>query len=461
MEGNAKGRQTALIDWFRFTCLWHLDVDHPDPDARKILSLLRVDPERFTLGKNYCGQLQYGKTVTFDEDVHVGLEPKDCSKVHGIADQFIVDLSGSACRHFEERGGSWKDVISYLVTLPVRFNRVDLALDDIDGELDIDSLRRKIADQCFSSAFRARKENGRLGDERYRVAWYEPDDLEGHEPYIQDTRKGYTCQFGARNSGSVCLNIYDKLRERQSKGLLPGVGEWIRFEVSFTGERCQHAVRDVVHPSMERGSFGKAVSGIMRGLIEFKEAPKGSNGNVRSMSTRNINKLPVWRKYRRFLHGAAAIRVPSDQAKVEQTVTRTVRWAKGYWRSSLVRLFGTSENAMGEVVASVSDWIRDGGLTWQVISEMRSYSRSLGQEMTVDQILDKLQSYVDTFGGDVDVRKAFEDRLSKDRDAMRASERFLQELSLGDDFHDDLPTLEEYRRKKAMLDAFDLDGIDV
>ena len=180
-------------------------------------------------------------------------------------------------------------------------------------------------------------------------------------------------------------------------------------------------------------------------------------GNVRQTLDRNLNRLPIWRPYSKFLHGADAIRVPSDQAKVEQSVTRTVRWAKGYWRSSLVKLFGTSEDAMGEVIASVADWIRDGGLTWEIVSEMRSYSRSLGKEMSVDQILDKLQGYVDTFGGNVDVRKAFDDRLERDRESMEASERFLEEVSLGGD---DLPSAEEYGDTKKMLEAFDLDGLD-
>lgn len=459
MEEKAIGRQTALIDWFRFTCLWSLDCRHPDAESRRLLELLMVAPDFFTLEKrNYCGQLHYRTTLTYDEDVHVGLDPQEDSKVHGVSDQFIVDLSGSACRHFEERGGSWKDVITYLASLPVRFNRVDLALDDIDGELDIDALRAKIASQCFVSAFRGRKENGHIGDERYKVQWYEPDDLRGCEPYVQDTRKGYTCQFGARNSGAVCLNIYDKKRERESRGLVPGVREWIRFEASFTGDKCQHAVGDVMLPAIQDGSFGRMVAGVMRGLIEFKQSPKKvAKGNLRALSNRNLHRLPIWRPYSKFLHGASAIKVPSDQAKVEQSVTRTVRWAKGYWRSSLVKLFGTSENALGEVIASVSEWIKLGGLSWEIVSEMRTYSRSQGREMSVDEILDKLQAYVDTFGGNVDVRKAFEDRLAKDRESMAASERFLQELELGED---DLPDPGGKRAQEGtMLDAFDLEGI--
>lgn len=456
MECNPGSSQTALVDWLRFTCLWELDARHPDPRARRILELLRVDPDRFTVsGRNELGQIHYSRTLVYDEDVKVGLDPDESSRVHGAASQFIVDLSGSACRHLEERGGSWPDVISYLAGLPVRFNRVDLALDDIDGELDIDSLRRKIADQCFSSAFRARKENGRIGDEIYETGWYEPDDLDDRGMRVLDTRKGYTCQFGNRQQ-PVMLNIYDKLRERQSRGLLPGVGEWIRFEVSFTKGKCDRAVRQHVLPAMLRGEFGKAVAGIVRGLIEFKQMPKGQAGNVRAMSSRNVNKLPIWRPYSKFLRGAAAIRVPSDQARVEQSVTRTVRWAKGYWLNALATLFASPGEALGEVVSTLAERISRDGLSWEFVSRVRSYSRSLGREMSVEEILDRLQTYVDTLGGSVDVRRAFEERLARDRESMAASERFLEEVELGED---DLPAPEGLSREKAMLEAFDLDGL--
>ena len=135
-------RQTALIDWFRFTCPWDLDPDGPDGDSLTLLSLLRVDPGKVTVPRtNLLGRLNYARTVVYGEDVGVGLDPSESARMRGIRSQFIVDLPGSACRHFEARGGSWKDLISYLCSVPgVRFNRVDLALDDIDGELDVESL---------------------------------------------------------------------------------------------------------------------------------------------------------------------------------------------------------------------------------------------------------------------------------------------------------------------------------
>ena len=378
-------RQTALVDWFRFTCPWALDPEAPDGDSMRVLSLLEVDSGKVTVPRtNLLGSLNYARTVVYGEDVSVGLDPRESSRMQGIRSQFIVDLSGSACRHFEARGGSWKDLISYLCSVPgLRFNRVDLALDDIDGELDVGTLRRKVADQRFVSAFRGRKRNGRVGDETYSLAMPEEDDLGG--PRVIDSRKGYTVTFGRRNQ-PVMLNIYDKLAERESRGLVPGVREWIRFEASFIRHKCESCVRRLVLPSLEAGTFGRTVAGIVRGLIEFKEG----SGYDRD-GNNHINRLPIWRSYSRFLKGAAAIRVPSDQARVEESVNRTLDWARGYWRSSLVKLFGCADLALGPLAEKVAEDIRRNGISWQLVEQVLSYSRSKGRPLSVDQALDNVR----------------------------------------------------------------------
>lgn len=432
MECLEKIRSTALIDWFRFTCFFELDPLFPSEMARQLFDLLKVNPDYFTCDKNYLYNLKYNKTVVYDADVKVGLDVKNEARVEGVAGQFIVDLSGSACRSFESRGGSWKELITFLVGHKCRFNRIDLAMDDIDGVLDLNYIKRKINEQSFSSCFRGRKENGRIGNETYLTGWYEPDDLDDKGMKLLDTSKGYTCSFGSRQS-STFLNIYDKLSERESKGMIPGVHSWIRFEVSFIRGKCDYAVRNIILPSIENETFGKTVAGIMRGLIEFKEAPRDSKGDVRALLNTHINRLRIDRRYCSFLHNAAKIKVPSNQAKVEQSVTRTVNWAKGYWLSSLATLFASPRYAMNEILNALFEKIDEQEiLTWQFVSKVRAYTRSLGAELSVDEILDNLQSYIDTFGGNVDVRKVFDERLARDRAKMKPYEKFLSDLELDD-----------------------------
>lgn len=436
MECENKIRETALIDWFRFTCLWSLDVDHPCAETRQLFQLLKVNSEVFTTGKNYLYALNYAETIVFDADVKVGIHPKEEAKVLGVPDQFIVDLSGSACRSFEMRGGSWKELIDFLCSSSCRFNRIDLALDDIDGVLDMDYIRNRISLQAFSSVFRGKKMNGKVGDEIFEKSWFELDDLDDKAMKVIDSRKGYTCTFGSRHS-STLLNIYDKLSERESRGLIPGVQSWVRFEASFIRDKCDYCVRHVLSDALKSGTFGKVVAGIMRGLIEFKEVPRNffkSKVNVRESMSRHIDRLKIDRRYSKFLSGVKSIKLPSNQAKVEASVQRTVNWAKGYWLGSLAALFASPSVALQTVLQSLGEKIDSKELlTWQFVCRIQSYARNVGIEMTVDEILDNLQTYLNSFGVTVDVRKVFLERLAADKKILTDTGYILDDLELGDD----------------------------
>ena len=363
---------------------------------------------------------------------------KILKSIKGVKDQFVIDLSGQACRHFEARGGSWIELISRLSKLPVRFNRIDLALDDIDGYLDVRMLKDKITNQEFTSAFRGRKKNGKIGDEIYELALPEEDDL-SPIPRLIDSKRGYTCSFGSRNE-PVFLNIYDKLMERSSKGFVTGVREWVRFEVSFIREKCETVVRKLVLPSLQDETFGKTVSGIMRGLIEFKEGKQYERD-----SNNNICRLPIWRQYKKFLGGAEKIKVPSNQAKVEQSVTRTMDWAKGYWLSSLIKIFGGGEICTTEIFKKLGEYIKEKGISWRVISQIKNYCSSKNINKSTEEILGDIQLMLDTFGGDVNVVEVFNKQLEEERKRMQSSERFLSELMV----EDDLESSEEYKAKQA------------
>ena len=429
--------QTALIDWLRFTCLFPFD----DPRMEQVLSLLKVDRNRPTIERNSLGPLGYQKTLTFDEDLKVGVEPLARAKVRGALSQFTVDISGHACRCFELRGGQWDNLLSHLDSLGplVRFNRIDLALDDIDGCLDVKSLKRKISDQRFTSAFRGRKANGKVGSETFTLAQPEQDDL-SDGPLVFDTRKGYTCTFGSR-SGECMLNIYDKLAERDSKGIVVGVSEWVRFEASLTRGKCQSCIRAMIVPSLKEERFGQMVASIVHGFIEFKEG----KGYDRATGQRNIDKLPIWREYQKFLKGAEAIKVPSNQARVEGSVERTVRWAEGYWNSSLLKLFALKDSALGEVVRHFAQRLSEDGISEKEMAQIRNYLLARGECMSDSEILNSIQEmismYPDANGEVKDVADAYYERRLKDRMHSIICDR----PEVSDDEKDDLPLQEERR----------------
>lgn len=86
-----------------------------------------------------------------------------------------------------------------------------------------------------------------------------------------------------------------------------------------------------------------------------------------------------------------SIKLPSNQAKVEASVQRTVNWAKGYWLGSLAVLFASPSVALQTVLQSLGEKIDSKELlTWQFVCRIQSYARNVGIEMTVDEIPDNL-----------------------------------------------------------------------
>lgn len=423
-------RQTALIDWLRFTCLWQADFVHPDAFTKRLSELLMIDLSRVSPSeRNSLGNLGYGETLTYDEDLLIGTHPQGNIRIDGARDQFIVEISGQSCRHFEARGGDWVSLLSFLDAHPVRFNRIDLALDDIDGSLDIAQLKEKIYKQQFTSSFRGVKENGKIGDEQFRLAMPSYDDLEEDlgNPYIRDTRQGYTCTFGSR-AYPIMLNIYDKLMERASKGIVAGVRNWVRFEVSITKNKVNPAIKLLVIPSLKEGTFGKTVAGIMRGLIEFKEGTDYGRD-----SNNNIHRLSIWRQYKKFLGNAEKIKIPSNQAKTEESVQRSIRWASEYWAKALIKLFGSGNVSLPVIANAVADKIRDGALNWKVLAEIKNYMRSNGNKtMTTAEILENIQMYLDNFGGMIDVASVFEEQCQKSLGSMTDRDEFYWNLLVKD-----------------------------
>lgn len=467
-DGNPQHGEglSAVVDWLRFTCLWKCDLDHPDERTRTLFRLLRVDPaERTFPSTNRCGSLGYATTVVFDESLNVGLDVQERARVRGIADQFIVDMPGQACWLFDQRGGSFVELVTWLSGQPVRFNRIDLALDDMAGTMDRDLLVSKIYAMQFTSAFRARKRNGKIGDVRTRLrypeeATYVDDDGSprwetGYErPLITDTHDGYTCDFGGKGS-STHLCIYDKLLERASKGIAVGLKSWVRFEARFLEGKAESVGKEMLPEAFAKGEFGRTVAGLMRGLIEFKEGKGLERGRDQH---RHLGRARIWRQYSAFLKGCEAIRVPSSQSRAEQSVTRTIDWASRCWRSSLLRLFGCGTTAMSKVMESLDSYIRERGIGWIEIARVRNWMRSQGREVTTDQILDEIQSMIDTFGGKSDIRKVFGEGLERERKRMSESTRFYSDLVLDDSLDSDDDG--EMTAEEAMLSAFDLDGID-
>jgi hypothetical protein len=461
---NVHEKIIAVIDWLRFTCIWgNFAPSSLDGDTRELFRILKVDMSQFVGGNKALHSEGFDDGFLYAESLNVGTECRPDSRARGVSDCFMVDMPATACHQFEDRGGCWKDLFLFLSRHAVRFNRIDLAQDSING-LQMPDIKKKIDADEFVCPFRAVVPGGHRGDQMYThihdvgpLGDLDPD------PVVLDTRKGYTCTFG--NHGSTQeLQIYDKSRERQNKGIGVTCRSWIRFEARFSKERAGYVVRNFVLPSLEKDEFGKMVSSLIRGLLEFKEVPKGCSDVTRH----NYVRLPIWKPYNHFLGRAEPIKVPSCQNKVEASVTRSVDWGKKAWTSTLVRLFTCGEKPFREILLKMIDDLEKDGFSWEVLSQARQYFYSEAKYdpsasvPSTEDLIGNLQMWCDSLCPDhpVNCLEKFQEYLA--RHPAEGSDGFYKDVVLGPDSSDRLPSgVDPFGGEAKPEDAICLDGLDL
>ena len=396
-EELSKNMQSVLIDWFRFVVFEKFDLNNPSNKLLELFNILKLDINSYYESeRNDLRTLKYRKTLIYNEDLKVGIDVEDSGRVEGEKYQFIIEISGSGCRHFEMRGGSWQELLFFLLDkVRCRFKRIDIACDDIDGYLNIDDIKDKIYRQNFTSVFRGKKVNGKIGDEKYSLALdeeYEDDLDERNQTHIFDTRAGYTCTFGSRSS-SILLNIYDKKAERSSKNIVSGVNSWIRFEFSLTKEKCEYFCKVLLKNAFLNNEFGKLSKSVLYGLIDFKV-----NGEYKRGNFRNLYKCSTWKPYLKFLGSVEKVRVPSDQSKIEESITKSFTWIKDYWMSTLLKTMATGDfNCY--LKSFMEEYLDKHGIEQKIIFQIKNYFLSVtGEILNDDEIFELIKNTLVSIG---------------------------------------------------------------
>lgn len=168
------------------------------------------------------------------------------------------------------------DYLSYaqtLLALGAKFTRVDLALDDTKGILDMETIRDAVNSGHFVS-----------------IAKKKPDERYDHES------DGRTFYFG-RGQSQTRIRIYDKAAEQRSRGKLY-VGHWIRAEMQLRAERADAAVHYVLgHPN----DWKSQVCGWFLSALEFKIPNEDSNKSRWATADWWLNFLDFAREQRLFI----------------------------------------------------------------------------------------------------------------------------------------------------------------
>lgn len=182
---------------------------------------------------------------------------------HELDKGVLVELKGRGCRQFESyllaQQRSWYEFFMDVLVAGGVMKRLDLAINDHTGMLDIPELTEKCRNEECVSVFRSFKS-------------YASGELVKHEE--QDKAgMGYTLYIGSLKS-EVYFCVYEKSYEQYIKLGIPIEEASIknRFEIRLKNERAYYAVRDLLtYYDAERTAFS-----IINRYVRFvdKEADK-------------------------------------------------------------------------------------------------------------------------------------------------------------------------------------------
>lgn len=210
----------------------YLDVRLPSMTANQVIEkILRVSDKHM---EDVGGLYGFSNRVKFigRNDVHI--------LYNGDRDTLncILHLSGSGCRWFEkvlkyETINDWKDFLCrcYDAYAKTNFLRLDLAMDDCDGTLDIPSIVDDIKQQRYVSRFKS-----------FSVETSQKEIVKNN-PMV-----AYTQYCGGKRS-EVRFCIYEKAKELFFKHRISSLelSESInRFEIRYLRSKAQAAVRELI-----------------------------------------------------------------------------------------------------------------------------------------------------------------------------------------------------------------------
>lgn len=159
----------------------------------------------------------------------------------------LLELKGKGCRQFESyllaQERSWYDFLMDALVDGGVMKRLDLAINDLTGILDIPDLTARCTNEECISVFRSFK-------------YYASGELVKHEE-ADKTSMGHTLYIGSLKS-EVYFCCYEKNYEQYAKLGIPieEVPIKNRFEIRLKNERAYYAVRDLLtYYDAERTAF--------------------------------------------------------------------------------------------------------------------------------------------------------------------------------------------------------------
>lgn len=235
----------SLIDFLAFT----LKTDEPETVIRMMgLSLSSFSP-------NPTGAMGYRKCYRFG---HIAIfhDGNDGMGVH-------VSMSGQGCRQYEslfqtsENRELWRKLLKQIVVHRGHVTRLDLAIDNVDGLLDLKKLRRCVHENNIRTRFKNAREinNYQLRGKLQKSPSGSADGGSSEQP---DNLNGSTVYFGAVSS-RIQFRFYDKGAQNNLDV------SWVRAECQLRDERANKAVLMLI----DGVEVGYLLVGIINQYVAF------------------------------------------------------------------------------------------------------------------------------------------------------------------------------------------------
>ncbi|QAA23529.1 replication initiation factor domain-containing protein [Sporolactobacillus terrae] len=238
----------------------------------------------------------------------------------------LVDLSGQACRQYEEYmsrvdGWHWYKLISFILDMKGKVSRIDLALDIFDNSSPSVSVLQDYV------------KRGQLSSKAHRF-------VEINSGNILDGKlTGFTLYVG---SSPQTLRIYDKKQERRDTAdEVVNVEKWVRWELELTENKARQVA---IHISQGR-PLNSIIKGILKAHYCFKTQSKKSG------YLHNKNKLPTMKWWTAFVDGIEAIPLKVQREKL--TLKKKKNWVEHSTAKSVSMIHESFRRVYGEQFADV------------------------------------------------------------------------------------------------------------
>lgn len=290
---------TCLFDWLSFTIKNYISIEHIVSDFLKMNNDDFVELDKGNYG--YKRQIANG-------NVRIYFEGKEDMGIH-------IQMSGQGCRQVEESiKGDWLTLFEKIIDVEGTFTRLDLAVDDFMGALDINKIQRKTKKKEYISRFT---------NWEIRTSCKNDSDRYGKSVY-----------FGSPKS-DIRLRFYDKAAEQEVEGL-----HWVRTELQLRNERANNAIQFYIAGK----SIGEIVAGVLKNYIRFVD-PSYADKNKWRWKTSNF-----WAK---FIAGAEKLKLTMGQKK--RTLDDVLAWINKTVSPSLALLVMASEGDLSIIERMVTE----------------------------------------------------------------------------------------------------------